>query len=397
MTDEVVKLVEGINKGMAEVKSRIDSVKGEISGELNAQLDKITADIEAKSKALDEVKAKNAQLEAAMSRQGAFAKQEKSGRTSEQKAALLDYLRKGSGAMEIKAMSTDVGSQGGFLVSPEMLDTMSRVALETSPIRPYATVRQTMSDRVTVIVDDQRHTVGWVGQGDSVSSTNTAQFGELQIPVHKGYAYPLATQESLEDPMFDIEAWLGESIARDLADLENGAFVSGDGVNKPKGFLSYSAWATNDTYERGKVEQIDISQSSVPSASGIIGLCGSLKEKYQRNAVWFMKRATYFAALKLKGNDQFHFGQTILRDGVGSFTLMGREVVFADDMPVNASNALSMAYGDFRRGYLIADRVGLTITRDNVTSPGNVKFFATKRVGGGVVDFDAIKIGKCAS
>ena len=168
-------------------------------------------------------------------------------------------------------------------------------------------------------------------------------------------------------------------------------------MNKPRGFLTYDAWAAAGVYERDKIEQINMGAAAALAADGLIEVQNSLKEAYQGNATWGMKRATFGKALQLKGNDSYFFSPVLLRDGQSSIQLLGKPVVFMDDMPAVAANALSVAYGDFRTGYTILDRVGLQVLRDPYTNKGFITYYTTQRVGGDVTNFDAIKIGKVAA
>jgi len=161
--------------------------------------------------------------------------------------------------------------------------------------------------------------------------------------------------------------------------------------------LSHSAWASAGVYERDKIEQVNLGGASDVTADGLISLQASLVELYQSNATWLMKRSSYGNVLKLKGADHYFFGTTLIKNGQLSLQLLGKPVVFSDDMPAIAGNALSVAYGDFGVGYTIVDRVGVQILKDPYTSKGLVTYYTTARAGGHVTNFQAIKIGKIAA
>jgi len=181
-----------------------------------------------------------------------------------------------------------------------------------------------------------------------------------------------------------------------LTRTENTAFVTGDGAQKPKGFMAYAAWTTNGTYERNKLEQINSGTSAVIKADGLIELQNSLKEVYQAGAIFLMKRSTFGAVAKLKnGNGDYLLNSMMLPQGATT-TLLGKPVVFADDIAAASANSLSIAYGNFGVGYTIADRMGIRVLRDPYTSKPYIKFYTTKRVGGAVTNYEAIKIQKLA-
>lgn len=205
------------------------------------------------------------------------------------------------------------------------------------------------------------------------------------------------TTEMIEDSYLDVEAWLAGKVADKFARTQNTAFVSGDGVGKPRGFLTYAASATAGTYERNAITQINMGSAAALNADGLIEVQNGLKEEYQAGAVFGMKRTTFGAALQLKGNDNYFFSPVLMRDGQASIQLLGKPVVFMDDMPAVAANALSVVYADFGRAYTILDRVGLQVLRDPYTNKGFVTYYTTQRVGGDVTSFDAIVIGKVAA
>lgn len=300
---------------------------------------------------------------------------------------------------EAKDMSTEVNPQGGYLVRPEFSDFIVSRMFETSPIRQIANVETIGGKSLTLIIDDDEAAAGWVGEGGTVGETDTPDIGELEIVAHKMYAQPKVTTEMLEDGFFDVENWLQRKVADKFARLENTAFTTGNGVKKPKGFASYAAWTTAGTYERNKLEQINSGSASAITADGLIDLQNSLIEVYQANANFVMKRATYGDVMKLKdGDNHYLFNVSLdMNTGLPTANLLTRPVLFANDMAAVGSNNLPIAYGDFGVGYTIVDRLGITVLRDPYTSKGFVKYFTTKRTGGGVTNFEAIKLQKIAS
>lgn len=408
---EVKQLIEDVNKGVATLRSEMDGLKTR-DGETEQKLDRITDDItkklEAVQKSQAEEKARADALEAALNRMPSGEGDKKQTAEFEEKSrkALDQYLRHGEcegfkagkEGLEIRAMSTDVNPDGGYLVRPEMANFMVTRIFETSPLRSLATVRTTGNKSIEVVIDDDEIDGSWEGEGaSSQNDSDTPELGIMRIDVHKLATEPKATNEMLEDSYMDIESWLSAKVSEKFARMENTAFFSGNGVTRPRGLLTFSNYASPGVYERNKVEQIAIGDASALTADGLIGFQASLKEGYQGNAAWLMKRQTFGAALKLKGADNYFFSPTLLRDGQSTLTLLGKKVVFCDDMPAVASNALALAYGDFAKGYTIVDRVGIQVLRDSLTSKGFVKFYTTKRTGGNVTNFEAFKLGKIAT
>lgn len=413
MTDEIKKLVEDVNKAAAEIKTELDNVKGDASkkgAEFDAKFGKMVDSMTEASDKLKAIEAKQTALEAALARSDMSGKKSEDEIITKSRETLNKFLREGKDALdgtnfkfdkshgiEIRAMQTNVNTDGGYLVVPELADFMVTRAFETSPMRPISRVVTTGSNSIQVVVDDAEAGARWVGEGASGGETTTPAIGRLEITAHKIEAEPFMTTEMTQDPFVDVEAWLRDKVSDKFARTENSAFVTGDGVAKPQGFLTLAAWAVAGTYERNKLEQINLGNASALTADGLIDLQASLKEIYQSGAVFLMKRASYGKALQLKGADGYYFGQTLIKDGQTQLQLLGKPVNFADDMPSIASNALSVAYGNFGVGYTIVDRVGLNVLVDPYTAKGFVKYYSTKRVGGAVTNYEAIKIGKISA
>lgn len=413
---EVKTLVDKVNEGIVALQSELSAVKGDVArnGELNDKLDKMAEQVTKSAEALQLVNQKQAAMEAAMNRIDVAGDKRKASPevVTKSKALFREFARTGevpsdSGfkmvrdgnkvGFEVRGMSTDNNPNGGYLVLPEMADFMVTRVFETTPMRSLARVITIGSKSIEVIINDNQVGSGWIDEGGTISETSTPEFGKLQIVAHKLYAEPMLTTEQLEDSFFDVEGEIAKVVSENLSRDQNSAFVSGNGIGKPKGFTTFSNWTTAGTYERGKIEQIALGGASDVTADGLISLQAALKEEYQVNATWLMKRASYGNVLKLKGSDNYFFSTSLLRDGQTQLTLLGRPVVFADDMAAIASNALSVAYGDFSRAYTIVDRVGIQTLRDAYTAKGYVKFFTTVRVGGAVTSYDALKLGKVAT
>lgn len=318
------------------------------------------------------------------------------------KSALRSYLRKnnaGGGVDEIKALSAGSDPDGGYTVTPDLSGRIAQLVRDTSPMRQVASVITIGTDALEGIHDLNEATSGWVGETESRPETAAPKIGEYRIPVHEQYAEPRATQKLLDDSLFNVEEWLATKIAERLARMENESFVTGNGVKKPRGFLTYAA-GTPSASGFSVIEQVlsggsgDFADENPGDA--LISLVYALKSAYREKAVFMMKRSTLAEVRKLKdGNDNYIWQPDFQMKQGG--TLLGFNVVEAEDMPDITAGSLSIAFGDFSAGYQIVDRQGIRILRDSFTAKPYVKFYTTKRVGGDVVNFEAIKLMKFAA
>ena len=407
MTDfaEIKGLVEKINPTLVELRAEVDEMKSNAPKDViteekhNRMADAITAQ-------MSELQTKQAKLEAAMQRPSSEGKADDGEMEAKHRDAFREYMaygtlpagfKAGSDGVEVKAMSTDVNPDGGYLVRPELSDFIVSRIFETSPLRGVANIERTGSKSIDILIDDNEASARWSGEGASGGETNTPALGQKVIAAHKIEADPRMTTEMIEDSYLDIESWLSGKVADKFARTQNSAFVLGDGVNKPRGFLTYAAQATSGTYERDAINQVAMGTADALNADGLISVQNSLKEAYQAGATWGMKRTTFGEALKLKGSDNYFFSPLLLANGQASMQLLGKPVVFMDDMPAVAAGALSVVYADFSQAYTILDRVGLQILRDPFTNKGFVTYYTTQRVGGDVTSFDAIALGKVSA
>ncbi len=315
---------------------------------------------------------------------------------SEYKAAFCNYLRKGMDAgleqLQLKALSAGSDADGGYLVTTPMSQTIVQIINESSPMRQLASVETISSDSLDLIEDTGDMAASWVAETDARSDTTTAQIGKNNIPVYEMYAQPKATQKLIDDGSIDIEQWVARKVADKFARLEATAFISGDGTGKPTGILSYTAGTA-----WGDIQQVVSGSDAAITGDSLLKLYYSLKDDYAKRATFLMHRSTVQAVRLLKDSTT---GQYLWQPGLASGTpdtLLGVPVALAADMPVPASGSLSVALGDFKRGYLIVDRVGIRTLRDPFTAKPFVVFYTTKRVGGEVVDYEAIKLLKLSA
>jgi HK97 family phage major capsid protein len=311
------------------------------------------------------------------------------------KSAFNSFLRKGDeiiGADEKKALSVGTDPDGGYVVHPDMSGQIVTKVFETSPMRAYASIQVISTDALEGLFDLEEASSGWVGETDARSETGTPQLGKWRIPVHELYAKPKATQKILDDAEINLETWLAQKVAEKFARDEAAAFVAGNGVNKPRGFLSYA----DGTTLPGTIERINTGANGAFAAApsggdALIDALYGLKAQYRANATWFMNRATTKLARKLKDSDGAYLWSPGIAAGQPA-TLLGYPVAAFEDMPDPATGSLSIAVGDMRSAYQIVDRVGIRTLRDPYSAKPYVEFYTTKRVGGDVVNFEAIKL-----
>lgn len=311
------------------------------------------------------------------------------------------YLRRGIEAgLEVKAIGSSYDSIGGYAVPEEIDAKIDSTLLAISPIRGIANVVKVGSAGYRKLIASGGTPSGWAGFEAARPATNTATFTEIVPASGELYANPAASQQMLDDAMFDVEAWLAQEIATEFARAEGMAFVKGTGTNQPLGFLSSPTATTADgTRPMGTLQTIGTGAAGAFPASNpadkLVDLVQTLRSPYRQGAVFVMNSATAAAIRKFKTADGAFLFQPSLAAGQPS-TLLGYPLIEAEDMPDIAANSLSIAFGNFKAGYVIAERNATTILRDPYTNKPYVHFYATKRVGGQVVNSEAIKLLKFA-
>lgn len=318
----------------------------------------------------------------------------------EHKAAFRAYVRSGESAglksIEEKAMSVGSGPDGGYLVpQPAEAEILRRMA-SISPIRAMATVRQISTNTFRKAFSTSGSASGWVAESDPRPQTGNQQLADMNFPAMELYAMPAATQTLLDDGTVDVEQWIAEEIDTVFAEQEGAAFVNGNGVNKPTGFLGYTKSSVS-TWSWGKTAYVPTGLSAnfpVSNPSDIlVELIYALRAGYRQNASFVMNRKVQSAVRKFKASTGEYLWTPPATVGANAL-LMNFPIVESEDMPDLAADSYSIAFGDFRRGYLVVDRMGIRILRDPYSAKPYVLFYTTKRVGGGIQDFDAIKVLK---
>jgi HK97 family phage major capsid protein len=318
------------------------------------------------------------------------------------KAFVDAYLRKGiEGGIELKSMSAASGAEGGYAVPREIDETIDRTLTVISPIRGIANVVTVGSAGYRKLVTTGGTPSGWVAETDARAETAAPAFHEVAPPMGELYANPAASQAMLDDAAFDVENWLAGEIAAEFARAEGQAFVAGNGTNKPKGFLTYPTSGENDASRTfGTLQYVASGAAGGFAAASpqdrLIDLVQSLRAPYRQGAVFVMNSATLSVIRKFKTADGAFLWQPGLAEGRAD-TLLGYPVIESEDMPDIAANALAIAFGNFKAGYLIAERSETAILRDPFSRKPFVHFYAVKRVGGAVVNSEAIKLMKFAA
>lgn len=310
------------------------------------------------------------------------------------------YLREGKEnltADEQKTMSVGSDPDGGYFVTPDTTGRMVKKVYETSPMRQYASVQTISTDTLEGIEDLGEAGAGYAGEQSQGSDTTTPQVGKWSIPVYWIDTEPKATQQLLDDAAVDIEAWLSDKVGNKFGRFENREFVLGSAA-KIQGFLGYTTAADSGSgVTWGQIGHVvtGVNGDFAASAKGdkLYDLMGTLKSDYLEGAAWFTNRGVVTAIRKFKDGQNNYLWQPSFIAGQPE-TIMGYPVARMEDMPALATNSLSLAFGNMREAYQIVDRQGIRVLRDPYTSKPFVKFYTTKRVGGAVVNFEAIKVMK---
>ncbi|HFB54375.1 MAG TPA: phage major capsid protein [Hellea balneolensis] len=322
---------------------------------------------------------------------------------NEAKSAWSSYIRTGDGSalasLESKGLSSGIDAEGGYVAPAETESQIDRALAESSPYRLISSIRRVGAGSFKKPVSAGGATAGWAGEIEARVETTAPQLELLEFPAGELYAMPAATQTLLDDGVADVDQWLADEVRDVFAAQETAAFTLGDGVNKPKGLLNYTSVAET-AHTWGNMGYIatgtDGAFDATSPIDALIDLIYAPKPRYRANASFTMNRRTLGALRKFKDVDGNYIWQPSSTAGQPS-TLLGYSVVEVEDMPDIANDSTSIAFGDFRRGYLIVDRQGVRVLRDPYSAKPYVLFYTTKRVGGGVQDFNAIKLLKFAA
>jgi HK97 family phage major capsid protein len=399
---DINEKLEGIARAFEEFKSKNDSViAAEIKGATadvvrKEEVDRINAAI---SDMQEEVKSAKRELLAGKVVDAAAEAQ------SEYKTAFLNWTRKGERYEEEvqrkgASLNTVTANEGGVAVPEELDRAILDLIKQISPFRSVANIVTVSTPDYKKLVNVRGTASGWVGETASRPTTTAPELREIAPPVGEIYANIAATQRMLDDAFFNVEAWIASEIAAEFAKAEGSAFISGNGTNQPRGFLSATVATSGDaTRLFGELQMIKTgvaggfiaTTTSANPADTFIDTIMAMKSELRAGAVWGMNSLTQAAVRKFKDADGAYIWRPGMMDSQPA-TILGYAVVEMPDMPDVATNTLPVAFGNFQRGYTIVDRVNTTLLRDPYTNKPFVQFYALKRVGGTVIDSEAIKL-----
>jgi len=403
MSEDIKNAIQDMGNTFAEFKKvndqRLESIE---KGESTAYVDEKLAKMEAKMDSYEDINQKlttaeaNAEnIKSQIEKLETVVKRPNSGfdtkQVDEYLGAFDTYCRKGLeglDAMERKALTVSNDSTGGYLAPPEYVRELLKTVTEISPIRSIARIRSTGARSIQVPKRTGQFAAQWVSESGTRSETTGWNVGLEEIPAHEQYALVDISEQDLEDSVFNLEAEMQSEFSEQFAKAEGSAFVSGDMVGKPEGFMT-----------NGSVSSVNSGDANEITADGLISLVHNIKSAYSSNGTFVFNRTTLAKIRKLKdtaGQYVFQAGMS-LQGGVTN-TILGHSYVEATDMPSEGTNTFPVAFGDFRRGYMIVDRVNLAVLRDPFTqaTTGNVRYIARRRVGGQVIQAEAISKLKCS-
>ena len=394
--DETKQMIDDINRSFKEFKSKNDQrltelEKGRHDPLIAGQVDRISTDIQG----LSEMKGRLERIETRLNRPAFdMAGPDMDPLEKERKQAVTKYLRHGDRALsaeEFKLLSVDSDPQGGYWVTSEMSEQVVKKVFETSPMRNISAVETISGDALEIPEDLDEADAGWTSERGARTETTSPTIGVRRIPAHELYAMPKATQTLLDDARINVEEWLSGKIADKLTRIENAAFINGDGVDKPRGILTYPAGTVNP----GEIRQVNSGSASALTGDGLRSLFYALNSQFIKNARWAMSRSSIEAISKLKDGADYLW-QPGLQVGEPQM-LLGHPIERMEDMPAVSANSLSIVFGDFKQAYTVVDRAGVRVLRDPFSSKPFVLFYTTKRVGGDITNFEAMVLQKTAA
>lgn len=415
MDQELKGLIDQLGRDYNELKQTVavkaeEAAKGAVDPLITAKLKDINDAITQKEIARDKVISDlRSRLDVMAFADAGNGKGDVAPTVREYKQALGRYLRKGDdaglAALEAKAMSVGSDPDGGYTVEADRTGRIITRIFETSPMRQHASVVTISTDRLEGLRDSDEAAASWVGETGTRSDTNTPQLNQWAINVHEIYAKPKVTQKLLDDSVVDIEAWLGAKVADQFARSQNTAFVTGNGVGKPRGFASYTTAATADasrtwgTFEHVATASNGSFGTDPAGVEKLIAVKHKLNPAYLAGSAWFMNRTT-IAELRTLTDASSAGGFVFVPDfsGQAAGSVLGYPIHLMEDMAsYSTTDALAVAFGNMREAYTIVDRLGVRVLRDPYSSKPYVEFYTTARVGGDVLNFNALKFVKFGS
>ncbi|MCG2575194.1 phage major capsid protein [Acinetobacter sp. ME22] len=364
----------------------LDGIKAE-KGKLSEQVDKINEKLGDLDKLKDELEK---ELKAAK-RPGATKGKE----ADEHKTAFYQFMRKGTedglAELEKKAVNVGTDSEGGYAVPEELDKTLLELLKDENPMRRICSQMTVGTDKYKKLVNLGGAGSGWVGETDTRPATGTSTLAQLEAYMGEIYANPQVTQTALDDVFFDVENWISTEVAQEFAEKEGNAFLLGNGTNKPKGILAYS-FSTDADKDRafGTLQNVNSGTSADFDSDGLLNLIYATRKAYRNGALFMMTNLTQAKVRKFKDSEGNYLWQPGLQLGQPS-TLLGYGIEENEDMPEVAADVMPVLFGNFKRAYLIVDRMGTRVLRDPYTNKPYVGFYTTKRTGGMLLDSNAVK------
>jgi HK97 family phage major capsid protein len=410
MSKEILEAIETSNRAFEEFKKvndvRIDELKkGGATADMQAKMEAIQKDMADQKRVIEDMEAK-----AKRPNFGGDGK-EVSQAEAEHKQAFNGFMRKGKvdGLADLEskayAWSTNSGADGGYAV-PKTIDSMiAELAINVSPMRALSSVVQISTTDYHKLVNKHGTVSGWVGETDARPATATSVLADIKPTMGELYANPQATQQMLDDVFFNAEQWLATEVATEFARAEGAAFITGDGTNKPTGFLAGATAATADGSRAfGTIEHIATGTSgawktlsaTVNPADDLFTVVSKMKAAYRSGCSWVTNKALLFEMMAFKDYQGRYVFNPTTAPGVAD-TILGYPVVEAEDIAAKGANSLSLAFGNFKQGYLIVDRIGTRVVRDPFSNKPYIGFYTTKRVGGALINSETIKVLKFAT
>jgi HK97 family phage major capsid protein len=392
---EVKKLVDDLGKSVHDMRQNNEAKMAELAknngvAELKEAQEKLDEQVANMVKGLTDLQRANAL--------GADNQKSNDDVAPEIKAAFSHLVRRGEGGLDVKSLSSLTNPDGGYLVPRDTSGRIIKKAQDFSPMRRYASVQMISGDALEGLNDNGVISTGWVGETAARTATATTQLGMWKVPAHEIYANPQATQRMLDDAEINVEAWISGKLAEAFGQAEASAFISGDGVGKPRGILSRTFATTTDASRAwGTVQKVASGASgafvATPNAADcLISLMTALHPKYWAGAIFAMNRYTLGEVMKLKDDTGAYIWQPNFQLGAAG-TILGQKVDASfDHLPSLGAASKSIVFGDFSNAYQIVDKKGITILRDPLTNKPYVGFYTTRRVGGDVINSEAYKV-----
>ncbi|MBU6955930.1 phage major capsid protein [Hahella sp. HN01] len=385
-------------KDIQDVAEELSSRFTEFKSANDSSMEATRAEVIKLTEKTDKLNAQLSELEALKKElDGLYKKQNRPGTVegdAEYRKHFVDqWMRKNNAAgIEAKAVNLGANQDGGFGVPEELDRQILELERELSPMRALCRNIQVSTDGYKRLVNLGGAGSGWVGETDARPETNTPKLAQIEAYMGEIYANPATTQKALDDVYFNVEQWIADEVAQEFVDREADAFLNGDGVGKPKGILSYAMDAAPDaSREFGKLQRVISGKAGDFTADNLLSVIYRLKKAFRRNASWMMTGTTVEKVRKFKDADGNYMWRPGIEAGQPSL-LLGYGIEENEDMPEVAADANAILFGDFMRGYSIVDRIGARMLRDPYTHKPFVHFYTTKRVGGMLVDSNAIKV-----